>query len=186
MVYLLLGVVLLGIVFLAAPVSLGYNSPEKWLKVRWLGMTFTRELGQEKPAKPPKSDTAKKQGPGLANLRVLWRRRDLIKELIGKLLGLAGELYRTLSFRDSEASISLPDPLWNGMLSAVLLNLPVQNIALVVNFEERNYAKIRVVIYPYRVLGKLAVFLLHLPYARLVRLAWDLKRARRTGWITKF
>lgn len=184
--YFLLGLILLVTIFLAAPVFLSYNSPEKWLKVRWLGMTFTRELGQEKPAKPPKSDTAKKQGPGLAQLRVLWRRRDLIKELIGKLLGLAGEVYRTLSFRDSEAAISLPDPLWNGMLSAVLLNLPVQNIALAVNFEERNYAKIRVDIYPYRVLGKLAVFLCRLPYVRLVRLAWDLKKARGTGWITKF
>jgi len=72
------------------------------------------------------------------------------------------------------------------MLSAVLLNLQVQDVALAVNFQARNYAKIWVAIYPYRVLGKLAVFLFHLPYPRLVRLAWDLKKARRTGWMTKF
>jgi hypothetical protein len=141
-------------------------------------MTFTRDWGRERPAKPPKRDTAKKKGPGFAGLRLLWRRRDLVKELMGKLLRLAGEVYRTLSFRDSEATLSLPDPMWNGILSAVLLNVQVPHLDLAVNFEDRNYAKIMVDIYPYRVLGKLAVFLLHLPYMRLARLAWDLKKTR--------
>jgi hypothetical protein len=181
MLYLLLGLILLGTLILAAPVSLGYNSLEKWLKVRWLGVTITRGPGRKKPEKPRKSDTRKKKGWGSANPRVLWQARDLVRELIGKLLKFAWELCRTLSFRDSEASISLPDPMWNGMLAAVLLNFQVQNIDLAVNFEARNYAKIWVTIYPYRVLGKLAAFLGRLPYVGLVRLAWDLKQARRPG-----
>jgi hypothetical protein len=181
MLYFLLGLILIVTLILAAPVSLGYRSPGKWLTLRWLGMTFTRELGQEKPGKPRKSGTGKKKGRTLANLRVLWQARDLVRELIGKLLKFAWELCRTLDFRNSEATFSLPDPMWNGMLAAVLLNLQVQNIDLSVNFEERNYAKIWVTIYPYRVLGKVAVFLCRLPYVGLVRLAWDLKKLRQTG-----
>ena len=68
--------------------------------------------------------------------------------------------------------------MWNGVLSAVLLNVNLPNINLSVNFEDRNYAKIWVIIYPYRILAKLAVFLCQLPYLRLARLAWDLKKAR--------
>lgn len=188
MVYFLLGLVLLVIIILAVPISLGYNSLEKWLKVRWLGFTFTKGLDGEKPKKPkklkkpkkiPESPITKKKVYGPT--RLLWQRRDLLRELGGKSLGFAREVWQTLVFRDSEATFSLPDPLWNGIFSAVLLNFQVRNLDLWVNFEERNYAKIWVTIYPYRVLGKLAVFLCHLPYGRLIRLAWDLRKARLAG-----
>ncbi|MDD5643245.1 MAG: hypothetical protein PHX53_16455 [Syntrophales bacterium] len=177
MLYFLLGLLLVTII-LALPVSLRYDSSEKGLRVRWLGLTFTTKAGKKKPEKTQKKDTAKKKRRGFANLGLLWQRRELVKELIGKALGFVWEVGRTLAFRDSAATLSLPDPMWNGMLSAVLLNVNLQNINLSVNFEDRNYAKIRVTIYPYRVLGKLAVFLYRLPYLRLARLAWDLKRAR--------
>lgn len=179
MIYLLLGFILLVAVLLAAPVSLGYDSPEKWLKIRWLGLTFTRELGRGKPGKPAKIGARKKKGRGLPNLRLLVQRRDLVQELIGKTIKFAWEVGRTLDFRDSQAAVSLPDPMWNGMLSAVLLNFQVPNIDLAVNFEERNYAKIKVNIYPYRVLQKLAVFLCRFPYIRTFRLAWELKKSRQ-------
>jgi hypothetical protein len=177
MVYFLL-VLLLVTIILALPVSLRYDSSEKGLRVRWLGLTITRGAGREKPGKPGKKKTGKKKGRGSANLGLWWRRRELVKELIGQALEFAWEAGRTLTFRDSAATFSLPDPMWNGMLSAVLLNVNLPNINLSVNFQDRNYAKIWVIIYPYRVLGKLAVFLCQLPYLRLARLAWDLKRAR--------
>jgi len=176
MVYVLLGLVLLVTIILAAPLSLGYDSLEQRLQWRWLGLTITSELGREKPGKPRKSRAAKKQGRGPANLGLLWRQRDLVRELIHKLLGFAWEVCRTLTFRDSEATFSLPDPMWNGMLYAVLTNINVRDVNLSVNFEARNYAKIWVTIYPYRVFQKLAVFLLHFPYIRVFRLAWALRK----------
>lgn len=185
MAYFLLGVILVGLILLVAPVSLGYNSLEKWLKVRWLGVTITRGLGREKPKKPkkpkkiPQGLKAKTSSSG--DIRLLWRQRDLVRELIQKLLRLALEVCRTLSFRDSEATFSLPDPMWNGMLYAVLINIKVQEANLSVNFEARNYAKIWVTLYPYRVAQKLAVFLLYFPYLRTLKLAWGLKRRRRNG-----
>lgn len=181
MAYFLLGVMLVGIIILAAPLSLGYDSLEKWFKVRWLGLTITKKLGREKPKKISKRATGKKKPRGPFAMRPLWRHRDLVRELIRKLLGLALEVYQTLSFRDSEAGFSLPDPMWNGMLFAVLHNINVQEMNLSVNFEERNYAKIWVTVYPYRVVQKLLGFLLHFPYLRTIRLAWDLKKQRQTG-----
>jgi hypothetical protein len=176
MAYLLLGVILLGFILLAAPVSLGYDSLERRLRVRWLGFTITRRPGREKSKKVTAPAPAKKKSAGLFSLRPLWRQRDLVRELIRKLLGLALEICRSLSFRDSAAAISLPDPMLNGMLHAVISNINLQEVRLSVNFEERNYARIRVTVYPYRVVGKLAVFLLDFPYIRTIRLAWAMKK----------
>jgi hypothetical protein len=182
MAYFLLGLILVGIIILAAPLSLGYNSVERWFKVRWLGLTFTKGLDQEKPKKPkkiPKSKTPASKGLGI--VRVILGHRDLVWELIGKFLGFALEVYRTLSFRDSEATFSLPDPAWNGMLYAVVQNINLQEINLSINFEERNYARIWVTVYPYRLLQKLAMFLFHFPFFRTIRLAWALKKQRKAG-----
>lgn len=178
MTYFLLGLMLVVIIILAAPLSLGYDSLEKRLKVRWLGLRITRGLGRAKPKKSPKSTTGKKKPRGPFALRPIWRQRDLVRELIQKVLGFALEVCRTLSFRDSEATFSLPDPMWNGMLYGVLSNINLQNVNLSLNFEQQNYAKIWVTVYPYRVVQKLAVFLLHFPYLRTIRLAWDLKKQR--------
>lgn len=186
MAFFLLGLILLGLLILAAPVSLEYNSLEKRFKVRWLGVTFTRMLGREKPEKPkkpektPKRKTAASKARGLGAMKVILRQRDLVRELIRKLLGLALEVCRTLSFRDSEATFSLPDPMLNGILSAVLHNIDVQEANLSVNFEERNYARIRVTVYPYRIVGRLGAFLLHFPYIRTTRLVWAVKKQYRT------
>jgi hypothetical protein len=179
--YFLIGLMLVVIIILAAPLSLGYDSLEKWLKVRWLGLTITRRIGREKPKKFSKRAVGKKKTGAPLTMRPLWQQRDLVRELIQKLVGFALELGRTLTFRDSEARISLPDPMWNGMLYAVIRNINVQDVNLSVNFEQRNYAKIWVTLYPYRILQKLAVFLFHFPYRRTIRLAWDLKKQHRTG-----
>jgi hypothetical protein len=67
----------------------------------------------------------------------------------------------------------------NGLLYAALSTIHLENMDFSVNFENRNFAKIRVTVYPYRVASKLTIFLLHLPYIRMLRFAWDLKKTRR-------
>jgi hypothetical protein len=71
--------------------------------------------------------------------------------------------------------------MWNGLLFGVLSTLNLENVDLSVNFENQNFAKIRVTIYPYRVARQVAVFMLHLPYIRIMRCAWDLKKSASTA-----
>jgi hypothetical protein len=174
--YSILGVVLLALAILAVPISLGYDSAAKWFQVNWLGLTITRRLGQEKPEKIRRKTNKKpKKNYGRALMARLWQQGELIAELINQVGRFVLEVFRTLSFRDSEAAVSLPDPMWNGVLYGVLASLPWQDVHLSVNFENRNYAKIWVTFYPYRVAWKLAALLLRLPYLNLLRFAWDLK-----------
>ena len=177
MIYLVLGAILLTVLILAAPISLGYDSTDHWLRIKWLGLSLRKRLGTAKPKKPKKT-AAKKKVSGGAILARLWSRRELCLELIQHLWRLVLDVLKTLRFRDSSATISLPDPALNGLLFAVVANIPLEQVDLSVNFENRNFAKIRVTIYPYRVASKLTSFLLHLPYLRLVRFSWELKKAR--------
>lgn len=172
---LVLGACLLVLVMLAAPISLGYDSGEKWLKIKWLGLSLTKRLVDEKPKKQ-KTSTAKRKRRGGAMFKRLWARRELCLELIQRGLRFMLEVVKGLNFRDSRASVCLPDPMWNGLLFGVVSTIHLEQVSLSVNFENRNYVKIQVVIYPYRVASKLAAFLLQLPYIRIVRFAWDLKK----------
>lgn len=180
MIYWILGAMLvLGIIFLAAPISLRYDSTVQWFQVHWLGLTFTRRPGAKKPEKIRKKirpKARKKQwikGPALAAR--LWGQRDLVKELLVRACRFLLELYRTLVFKECEAAVCLPDPMLNGLLYGILINTPLPQAGLSVNFEQRNFAKIRVTVYPYRVALKTVVLLFHLPYLRMIRLARDLK-----------
>jgi hypothetical protein len=182
--YFILAAVLLTLVILAVPVSLGYDSVDSRLRVKWLGLTFTKRLGGEKPAKirPTRQKPhreRKRQLQGRAALTRLWQGRDLVGELINRVGKFGFEVLRTLSFRHTEVSLSLPDPGWNGLLYAVLGNLTLKDANLSVNFENRHYAKIWVTVYPCRLAQKLAGLLLRLPYLRLLKLAWDLKKCRQ-------
>jgi hypothetical protein len=179
MIYLILTVLLMGLLILAAPISLGYDSGEPWLRIKWLGLSLKTSLGGEKPEKPQKTRPQKSDRSGWAVLRRLWERRDLCLELFHRVRRLVLEVIRTLSFRDSAAGVSLPDPMLNGLLYAAVSTIHLENMDFSVNFENRNFAKIRVTVYPYRVASKLTLFLIHLPYIRLLRFAWDLKKTRR-------
>jgi hypothetical protein len=164
-----------GVVILAAPISLGYDSGEKWLKIKWLGLSLKKRLDEEKPKKQ-KAITEKRKKRDWAVLKRLWAKRELCLELIQRVWRFILEVFKTLNFRDSQASVSLPDPMWNGLLFAVVTNIHLENVSLSVNFENCNYAKIRVTIYPYQVASKLTTFLIQLPYIRILRFAWDLKK----------
>jgi hypothetical protein len=180
--YFILGALLLGLALLAVPISLGYDSTQKWFQVTWLGLTLTRRLGREKPEKIRQPATPKpRKNYGRAVRARLWQERDMLVELILQAGRFVLEVIRSLSFRDSEASLSLPDPMWNGVLYGVLANIHLAEMNLSVNFEQRNYAKIRVTLYPHRVARSLAALLIRLPYLNLLRLTWDLKsRAKRS------
>ena len=176
--YFILGVFLVALVLLAIPISLGYDSAAKWFQVRWLGLTITRRLGKEKPEKIGEK-TAEKKNYGRAIMARFWQKRDLVLQLFYQLGRFGLEVVRKLRFRDSVVSFSLPDPMWNGVLYGVLCNFHLDEVNLSVNFVQRNYARIWVTVYPYRVARKLAVLLLHLPYRQMLRFAWDLKNLKK-------
>ena len=46
----------------------------------------------------------------------------------------------------------------NGLLYAAVSNIRLKNMDFSVNFENRNFAKIRVTVYPYRVASQLTIF----------------------------
>lgn len=180
MISLIAGIILMmGLLILAAPISVGYDTGDDWVRIRWLGLPLKKKLGEGKPEKKKKTKPRKIPRSGWAVLGQLWDKRDLCLELIHRLWRLFLDIFRTLSFRDSEAAISLPDPMLNGLLSGVINNVHLRNVDLSVNFENRNYAKIRVTVYPYRVVARLTAFLISLPYIRILRLAWDLNKTRQ-------
>ncbi|MFZ5448247.1 MAG: hypothetical protein ACOZFS_06375 [Thermodesulfobacteriota bacterium] len=180
MTYLVLGLILLALLILAAPISLGYDTRDQWLRIKWLGLSLKKSLGVEEPKKPKKAVTEKGKMHGWAVLRRLWQQRELCLEIIQRVWRVILEIFRTFSFRESEATMSLPDPMLNGLLYAVVSNVHLDNVELSVNFENRNFAQIWVTVYPYRVASKLTTFLLHLPYLRIIRFAWDLRKTART------
>jgi hypothetical protein len=175
MSYLILGILLMGLLILAAPISFGYDTGEPWLRIRWLGLTLKKSCAAKQPHRQ-KTLSQKSRTRGRAVLLRLWAKRDLCLELLQRVRGFSLGVFRTLNFRDSEAGISLPDPMWNGWLYGVVSAIDVENVSLSVNFENRNYVKIRVTVYPYRVIHQATTFVLHLPYLRLLRFAWDLKK----------
>ncbi len=178
MIYVILGALLLGLLILAAPISLGYDTGEKWLKITWLGLSLRKNLEEEQPKKRKAIAEKRKRRVGTV-LRRLWAKRELCLELIHRVWRFVLAVFRTLNFQDSEASVSLPDPAWNGLLFAIVTNIHLENVDLSVNFENHNFAKIRVTVYPYRVAQQLITLMLHLPYIRIVRFAWDLKKSRQ-------
>lgn len=177
--YFIIGAVLVALAILAVPLSLGYDSTTRRLRVKWLGMTVIRRLKAKKPEKPAEEPKKKWKYRTPAIMWRLWQKRDLVLEIVRQLEQFILKVYRTLSFQDTKVDLSLPDPMWNGVLFGVLTNLHLQEINLLVNFENRNYARIRVTIYPIMVVQKLASLLVRLPYMRLLRLAWDLKKNRQ-------
>jgi hypothetical protein len=175
--YLILAPILLLLVMLVAPLTLGYDSGKKWLQIKWLGLSLTTRLEGGKPKKLWQGVTKNRTRRGGAVVPRLWKNRDLCLELIHRVWRFILEIFRTLSFRDSEVRISLPDPMWNGLLFAVVSNIHLEDMDLSVNFENRNFAKIWVTVYPYRVIRQMATLLLHLPYIKIIGFARTCKTA---------
>ena len=179
--YFILGFLLLALVILAVPISMGYDSVEKRFQVRWLGLTITKRLAARKPPESRKIAPKQRKIHGPTVMARFWQKRDLVAELLNQLGHFGLEVVSTLSFRDSVASFSLPDPMCNGVLYGVLCNFHLQEVNLSVNFEQRNYAKIWVTVYPHRLARQLAVLLIRLPYLHIMRFAWGLKHRVKRG-----
>lgn len=165
---------LLGMALLIVPLSLGYDSREKVLKGKWFGLSFTKKLRARKPPR----DRKKKKKSDKAIWRGLLADKGLALELIKKTMRLVIDLGRTLSFKDTEVSLSLPDPAWNGVLYGILTNLDLKNIHLSVNFYDENHAKLWVTLYPYRVVFRVAAFMVSLPGVRIVKAFYKQRRGK--------
>ena len=167
----------LGMALLIVPLSLGYDSGEKVLQGKWLGLTFTKRLRPGKPRKPRGDRKPKKKAD-----KTIWRGlladRGLALGLLKKTVKFVIDLGRTLSFKDTKVSLSLPDPAWNGVLYGILTNLDLQDIQLSVNFYHQNHAKLWVTLYPYRVVFRVAAFIISLPGVRIVRAIYKQRRGK--------
>jgi len=179
MLYLCLAGIFIGLLLFLPPVSLGYDSRENRVKVRWLGLTLTRELKKKTERPRKKVSKAEPKGPGWAVIRHMAGERNLAVELINKIGRLGRDLLGIISFKGSEAGFSLPDPKWNGMLYALLANIHLEGVALSTNFNQLNFVKVWVTFYPLQVTAKVMGWLAHLPLRRIIRLIWDIKKAAK-------
>lgn len=177
--YFFLAIAVIFLLIFLLPVSLGYDSTQKQVKVRWLGLTVTRELKekhlQKLTRKAPKTGAKSR---GWALLRRLWQEKALGEELVIKVSRLGLDLLRIISFQDSEVSFSLREPMWNGILYGVLVNTNIEGLALSANFERQNFAKIWLTFYPFQVTVLFLSWLVRLPLQRLIRLAWDIRKIK--------
>jgi hypothetical protein len=178
MLYALIIGLVLGVALLTFPFSLGYDTREKVLKAKWFGLSFAKGLRRKKPRKTPRERKSKKKAD-----KTIWRTlladRGLALEVLKKTARFIINLGRTLSFRNTEISLSLPDPAWNGVLCGVLTNLDLQDIYLSVNFYNQNYAKLWIKFYPYRVVWQVVAFLIRLPGVRIVKVLYKLYKQKK-------
>jgi len=177
--YLVVAVIVLSLLVLCAPLSLGYDSQERMVRVKWLGLTGAGRLRAKKPKRLEKPLREQEKGLGWAGWRRLSREGDLARELLGGIGRLGRDLLRIVSFKGSAASISLPEPGWNGMLYGLLAALDLEGVVLAVNFNGVNFARIWLTFYPYQVIARLIGWLARLPWRRLLRVSRDLRKIRR-------
>lgn len=168
---LIIGLVL-GVALLTFPLSLGYDTRKRVLKAKWFGLSFTKKLRPGKRRKTPKDRKLKKEAD-----KTIWRGvladRDLALQLLKKTARFIINLGRTLSFRNTEVSLSLPDPACNGVMYGILTNLDLRDIHLSVNFYHQNYANLWVQFTPYRVVWQVVAFLISLPGVRIAKALYE-------------
>jgi len=174
MVTVLIIGLLLGMALLIVPLSLGYDSRAKVLYWKWCGLSFTKQLRHRKPPRERK----KRKKTDKTIWRGLLADRGLALELLKKTVKFVIDLGRTLSFKDTEIRLSLPDPALNGVLYGIVTNLDLKNVHLSVNFFDENHAKLWVTLYPYRVVFRVAAFLISLPGVRIVKSYYKQRRRK--------
>ncbi|MCG8376885.1 MAG: hypothetical protein MI702_10425 [Chlorobiales bacterium] len=82
---------------------------------------------------------------------------------------MAGRLLHRIEIKKLEGQLSTPDPMLNGLLYAVFVNLNLSKVHLSANFENRNRLLVEATVRPYLVLLEVARFLAALPYLRLIK-----------------
>jgi hypothetical protein len=164
------------LIFLMIPVSLGFDSVQKCLTVRWLRFSVTKRLGEEKPRGLKEKPKRKKKRVVKAIGRLLLRDRYLFLKLLHEGYRSVIDILRSVSIRELEANLSTPDPMWNGVLWGVFANIHFENVTLATNFQNINYVRGRLQFYPYRIVRVAAGLLVRLPYRRIIRTALTIKK----------
>ncbi len=169
--------IFLGILaFPLAPISLRFDSTQKYLSVGWMGLSVEKKLGRKKPRRPvEKPEREKKRNIKAIGLR-LAKDSDLILELFQKGYRSMIDILRSASIQEIEATFSTPDPMWNGVLYGILTNMHFQNVNLSMNFQNINYVRGYLQFYPYKTVKVAAGLLIRLPYRRIIRTALYIRK----------
>ena len=164
------------LVFFVAPVSLRFDSTQKYLIIGWMGLSLTKSLDGKKQRRPKEKPEKEKKGKIKAiGLRFL-KDRDLIVELLQKGYRSMIDLLRSVSIWEIDATFSTPDHMLNGVLYGVLINIHFENVNLMMNFQNINYVRGWVQFYPYKIVKVGAGLLTRLPYRRIIRTALYTKK----------
>ena len=175
--YIILLAISLGIlVFLLTPVSLRFDSTQKYLNVEWMGLSITKSIGRKKPGRPKEKAEKEKKGKIKALGLRLLRDRGLIFELLQKGYRSMIDLLQSVSIREIEATFSTPDPVWNGVLYGIFTNIHFENVNLSMNFQNINYVRVWGQFYSYKIVKVGAGLLIRLPYRRIIRTALYTKK----------
>jgi hypothetical protein len=160
---------------LLIPISLGFDSTRKEICVGWLGFSLKKDLATLWAKKREKRPEKRKGRIFPAVGRILWKDKSLSMALVQPVSRSVIELIRSISIRELRATLSTPDPVWNGMLWGVLTNFRFKNIRVEANFENINHIEGRFLIHPHRVVSAAVSFVLRLPHRRIIHAALHMK-----------
>jgi hypothetical protein len=168
---------LIALVFLFIPVSLEFDTVKKSLKFGWMGVDLRIRLDRWKPGRSKAEPERRKKSHAKAIGLYLVEERGLIFELVQKAHRPLMRLLQSVSIRNIEASLSTPDPLWNGVLYGICFNLPLENVHLSANFRNINYVKGELQLYLYKVVEAAVPLLIGLPYRRIIRAFLSIRKS---------
>lgn len=173
--YIVLLVLFMGILAsLMIPVSVRFDSTEKYFNVDWMSLSLTRLLRRKGPRRPREKPEKKRHIIAIG--RFLLRDRNLGLEIFQRGYRSVTEMVQSVSIREMEANLSTPDPMWNGVLSGVFANIELENVSLSTNFQNINSVKGRLQVYPYKIIKVVTGFLVRLPYRRIIKAALHTKK----------
>lgn len=179
LLYFVLSAACLGIVFLIlTPVSLRFDSRERSLHVRWMGLSVTKRLAKKRPKPAKEKGERKKRRSFKVPIRLLFKERTLIYEVVQKTFRSILNMLKTVSIHDLEGSFSTPDPALNGMLWGIFSSLQLENVRLSANFQNVNYIRGSLRFYPYKVTRVAATFLIRIPYRPIIRTVLAIRKHR--------
>lgn len=168
---------LMALLFLFTPVSLEFDTAKKSLHAGWMGVDLKIRLDRRKPARSKAEPERKKKSHAKAIGLYLFEESDLIFELLRKARRPLMRLLQSVSIRNIEASLSTPDPLWNGVLYGICFNFPLENVHLSANFNDINYVKGELQLYPYKIVETAVPLLIGLPYRRIIRVFLSIRKS---------
>ena len=156
-------------VFLLTPLSLEFDTDKKSFQVGWVGIYIRIRLGRRKTGRLKAEHGRKRKSHVEAIGLFLIEESDFIFELLRKARHPLMKLLQSVSIRHIEVSLSTLDPLWNGVLYGICLNLYWENVNLLVNFRNLNYVKGELQLYPYKIIDTALRLLIGLPHQKLIR-----------------